>query len=95
MEPTATPQQRSALLWLQIRLVDEVTMYSIRPITTEAGSLLGWRLSKDADSHYNIMLHPYETCDCADFEYRREGKDPKGCKHILALRAFHLMGTKN
>jgi hypothetical protein len=30
-------------------------------------------------------------CECGDFEFRRAGKDPEGCKHIDALRQLGMM----
>lgn len=30
-------------------------------------------------------------CDCPDFIFRHDGIDPKGCKHIRALRALGLI----
>lgn len=51
-----------------------------------------WRLLKDDGSSYDVSVADgYTTCTCADFTYEREHKDPKGCKHIAALRQHGLL----
>jgi hypothetical protein len=42
---------------------------------------------------YDVLLSPVHgpLCDCPDFNWRRDGRDPKGCKHICALRAVGLL----
>jgi hypothetical protein len=30
-------------------------------------------------------------CSCPDWVYSRDGKDPKGCKHVASLRALTLL----
>jgi hypothetical protein len=35
--------------------------------------------------HYVAQTWDGPTCDCGDYQFRREGIDPKGCKHIQAL----------
>jgi hypothetical protein len=51
------------------------------------------RLSKvGTDKVYDVADAPNgATCDCADFIFRRDGKDPHGCKHIKRLRVLRLI----
>jgi hypothetical protein len=55
----------------------------------EPGRLAGYRLTNQA----NAKVYDLDTtgelwrCDCGDFVHRRDGKDPKGCKHVAGLRA--------
>ncbi len=70
------------------------TAYTVRPIRENDGRLLGFRLLKDDGESYDIDLtfdaaHP--TCECRDFLTRRANRDPKGCKHIAAMRACGLV----
>lgn len=51
-----------------------------------------WRLFKVGGEHYDVHVTGGEAlCDCKDFAYRRHRKDPKGCRHIAALRATGLL----
>lgn len=42
---------------------------------------------------HDVLLSPVHgpICDCPDFVFRRDGRDPKGCRHIAALRAVGLL----
>lgn len=86
--------KRTATLTLELVYEDgEIDFYKIHPIERDNAKVNeGWRLTKDDGTHYNVGFYPHDSCDCADFTYRREGIDPKGCKHIRALRAYRLMG---
>jgi hypothetical protein len=45
-----------------------------------------------SDKVYDVADAPFgATCDCADFVFRRDGKDPAGCKHIKRLRVLRLI----
>lgn len=50
-----------------------------------------WRLVKTDGTHYDVTWLNGGTCTCGDFTYRRQQKDPKGCKHCAALRTLGLL----
>lgn len=51
-----------------------------------------WRLKKDDETIYDVHIDEFGAhCTCPDFIFARDNKDPKGCKHIAALRAAGLL----
>ena len=45
-----------------------------------------------SEAHYVARAEDGSVaCDCGDFEFRRAGIDPAGCKHIRACRAAGLI----
>lgn len=51
-----------------------------------------WRLTQADGSAYDVALTQHgPVCDCSDFVWRRDGRDPKGCKHVAALTAVGLL----
>ncbi len=53
-----------------------------------------WRLFKldGSGEKYDVHFDAHGCqCTCADFHWRRNGKDPGGCKHVRALDALGLM----
>ena len=61
--------------------------YLVRPLKDEP-SARAWafRLEKPDGTVYDVRPTPGQVaCDCPDFLYRRDGLDPKGCKHVRAL----------
>lgn len=32
--------------------------------------------------------HVARTCDCGNYEWKRAGVDPQGCKHVKAIRGY-------
>ncbi len=51
------------------------------------GRTTGYRVQKEDGTSYDLDTSgKVWTCECRDYEYRRAGKDPKGCKHVAALR---------
>ena len=52
----------------------------------------GFRLTKPDGTHYDVATTPHGvTCECGDWVFHRDGKDPDGCKHVKALRAWGLL----
>lgn len=50
------------------------------------------RLQKPDGTLYDVVETPYGLiCDCPDFVWRREGLDPRGCKHTRAVRNQRLL----
>ena len=51
-----------------------------------------WRLTKTNGESFDVSLLPHGAeCTCPDFAWCRQNKDPKGCKHIAALRSASLL----
>ncbi len=69
------------------------TSYVLRRIPCDpSAALRAWRLRKADGTTYNVGVTEFgPTCDCPDQEFRREGIDPHGCKHIASLRAVGLL----
>ncbi|SRR5579883_3672025 len=53
---------------------------------------LAFRLRKQDGESYDVALTAHGAeCSCPDFTFHRDGKDPSGCKHVKALRAWSLL----
>src|SRR3989442_16030799 len=69
--------------------------YAVTPLRADrgAGCRKLYRLRKaDGTAYHVARLDAGHThCDCPDFEFRREGLDKLGCKHIKSLRATGLL----
>jgi hypothetical protein len=67
-------------------------------VLTADGSVVGYRLQKlasDGPDVYDIDASKEAwTCDCRDYQYRRDGQDPNGCKHIAGLRSLLASANK-
>lgn len=84
-----TPASDTCRLAITIRDIP----YSLRPAENDANHpMRAWTLRKLDGTHYTVAETPDgATCDCADWVMRREHLDPRGCKHIRALRVFGLV----
>jgi hypothetical protein len=63
-------------------------MYQVRPVRCDpVVGRRAFRLLSDAGDLYDILQHERfgASCDCPDFIFRRDGLDPRGCKHVQAL----------
>jgi hypothetical protein len=80
----------------RLMLVINGTNYTIRRIPCDPDAALqAWRLRKRDGTHYNIARTEHgPTCDCPDWIFSRDGLDPRGCKHILALTVVGLLGRE-
>jgi hypothetical protein len=77
----------------RLALHNNSTAYNVRPLPCdpEAASKV-YRLHKAEGTAYNVAATPHGlTCDCPDFTFHRDGRDPEGCKHIKAMVAVGLM----
>jgi hypothetical protein len=89
VKPRTRPARPADTCSLQV--VIRGTCYRIRRLLGE-GIARGYRLTKpDGQAHDVHHDDRGEHCTCGDFTFRREGIDPKGCKHIRALRAWGLL----
>lgn len=47
----------------------------------------GYRLTKDnGESHDLCLVCGVLECSCGDYLFRRQARDPRGCKHVIACR---------
>ena len=68
--------------------------YRVSPIRVprEFGARRAYRLKRDAQAVHHVIEQIHGTeCSCGDFVFRRDGIDPRGCKHIKALKAVGLL----
>lgn len=86
---TRLPVQGRAKLRLTINQGDyQVSNLNPHP----AVAFAAWRLTKPDGTSYEVAVTGYgPTCSCPDYVWCREHKDPKGCKHVAALRALGLI----
>lgn len=93
--PTRAPVHGTAKLWVTISVVNHrhkevVTAYEMRRLQT--GAVTTWRLTKTDGESFDVWSGPEgHGCTCPDFVACREGTDPRGCKHCLALKAVGLL----
>jgi len=53
---------------------------------------IAYRLRKPDGAVYDVALTAHGAlCSCPDFVFHRDGKDPAGCKHVKAMRAWGLL----
>jgi hypothetical protein len=53
---------------------------------------VAFRLRKGDGAVYDVAQTAQGAqCSCPDFIFNRDGKDPAGCKHIKAMRAWGLL----
>ena len=51
-----------------------------------------WRLTKADGTFHDVHVDRHgPACTCGDFVNRREHRDPKGCKHVAALRVLRFI----
>jgi hypothetical protein len=95
-KPNAQPRPpRPAHGVCRLTLAINGVPYSVRPIACDnAAALRCYELRKSAGERYHVSQHPHGAeCDCPDFVFQRDGRDPGGCKHIQALAVLGLIGT--
>jgi hypothetical protein len=51
------------------------------------------RLDDPSKIYYVAQHHDHASCDCPDYIFRREGRDPGGCKHVRALAWLGIVWT--
>ena len=80
----------------RLTLTINAVHFSGRPITTEDANVKrAFRLRKQP-RRSDVIFDVAETvhgaiCDCPDFEFRRDGLDPRGCLHVWAMKAVGLL----
>lgn len=71
--------------------------YTLRRIVSDPRvTAIAWRLTHADGRCYDLHKDEFGEilCDCRDFLVRRQGKDPKGCKHCAAAKAAGLFGIE-
>lgn len=90
--PARKPVHGTAKLWMRICVTKErgeevEEVYRLEPLQP-----VGWRLHREHGPPYDVQRTEFGfECDCADFLWCREHKDPAGCKHCCALRSLGLI----
>jgi hypothetical protein len=68
--------------------------YAVRPLTVDPASGVSRlvRLRKSDGTEYHASRHPHGCeCTCPDWIFSRDGRDPAGCKHLVALGKVGLL----
>ncbi len=81
---------RASHLYLMIQR----TLYAVSPLECDPSiAAKAFRLNKPDGTLYDVAQTPHgHRCDCPDFIFRRDGRDPDGCLHIRAMRAVGILG---
>jgi len=89
----ATSPRRVNNAEIRLDLLIGRTNYSIASVTcAPAIADRAYRLTKGDGTIYDVAQTSYgPQCDCPDYIFRRDGLDPRGCKHIQALVGFGLI----
>ncbi len=67
--------------------------YGVRRIASEDDAVpRAFRLTRKHDIFDVAQTVHGPVCDCPDFIFRRDGRDPNGCLHIRAMRAVGILG---
>ncbi len=91
--PRRNPVKGKAKLMLLIAVGNEETIYTVTWLdpSVEIG-FPAWRLTRTGGVSYDVILKPTGAeCGCGDWVWCRANKDPRGCKHILGLKAVGLL----
>jgi hypothetical protein len=90
--PLPPPPPRTAAEVLCALWINRVA-YEVAMLTPGAGVRKAYRLHNAVNGKvYDVSLDCHGVaCECGDWLYRRDGKDPQGCKHIQALRQLGMM----
>jgi SWIM zinc finger len=88
--PKPTPKPATGKCGLTLRI--NGVPYKVRKLDAEFGRVRAFRLTKTDGQFHDVIDGLYgPSCSCGDFVFRRDGIDPRGCKHILAARAVGLL----
>lgn len=93
--PTPAPVTGSARLdgeWLTIRTGYCLKTYHLEIVVPGRH----WRLRQANGAIFDVVAEPWGgACDCQDYIWRRESRDPRGCKHVQAIAAVGLLGEQS
>jgi len=78
---------------LRLSLTINGTPYAVWPVHCDpTAARRCWSLRKADGTSYHASQHTWGAeCDCPDFIFRRDGRDPAGCKHVKALTALGML----
>ncbi len=85
--PMLTPLPSPRVGPVSLTLTIGRTQYALDPLACDAPiASRAFGLRKDDGTRYDVAQTPFGAeCDCPDFVFRRDGLDPRGCKHVRAL----------
>lgn len=66
------------------------TNYAVRPFPSPDGMVFALR-KPDGEVYHVAPGIGASACNCGDYVWNREGRDPAGCKHVRALKAVGLI----
>ena len=90
MDAEDTPRHRPGRCRLTLTI--NGLHYAVRPITSQADDVSrAFRLSRKGDVYDVALTLHGPVCDCPDFIFRRDGRDPRGCLHVRAMSAVGLL----
>jgi hypothetical protein len=96
--PTVADGPVTAALVLLVECASGPTRYTVRALSRSPGDealmvYLLRRIGAGPDHEgYHVCQHlDGPTCDCPDYQFRRDGLDPSGCKHVRALIQVGLL----
>ncbi len=88
--PARTPTQRPGRCRLTLTI--NGLHYGVRPIASQDDHVSrAFRLTRKETVFDVAQTIHGSVCDCPDFIFRRDGRDPRGCLHIRALLAVGLL----
>jgi hypothetical protein len=66
--------------------------YKVRPLPADFGGIKAFRITKEDGDFHDISRHVHGVeCTCANFIWRRDGIDERGCKHVRSFKALGLI----
>ncbi len=69
------------------QVIIEGVPYTLTYNLSDDYRILGFRLVNTVNKKvYDVEGIGCVSCTCGDYVYRREGRDPRGCKHMIGMR---------
>lgn len=91
---TKTDANGKGKLIVSLALSINHQVYTVEPIRSDdPDAVRAWRLTKKQDGDvYDVAQTTHgPACDCGDFEFRHQGQNTLGCKHLQALRLMGML----
>jgi hypothetical protein len=74
------------------QVIIEGVPYTLTYNLSDDYRILGFRLVNLVNHKvYDVEGVHCVSCTCGDFIYRREGRDPRGCKHMIGMKKVRGM----
>jgi hypothetical protein len=90
MDKNHSPASRPGRCWQTLTI--NGLHYVVRPVVSQDDAASrAFRLSRNGEIFDAARTIHGLVCDCPDFVFRRNGRDPRGCLHIRAMLAVGLL----